>query len=161
MSLARAVEADIDAAADALSAKARHKRGLGVFVATSPRHRASKFGNSRPDILRMIEEGIGYAGRFFDLIAFGAEDATRTEPEFLFEGLRVAIDAGATSVAIPDTVGIMTPSLVHDLVRKVQDGVPNMDRALLAVHFHDDLGLAVANSLAAVEAGANVVQCTV
>src|SRR5262249_8595282 len=107
------------------------------------------------------ERGIEYASRYFDLIAFGAEDATRTEPDFLCECLRVAIDAGATTVAIPDTVGVMMPSTVGDLVHAVQDSVANIDQALLAVHFHNDLGLAVANSLAAAEAGANVVQCTV
>ena len=161
MSLARALPADIDLAARALARRAAHKRGVAIFIGTSPSHREAKLGRDRDALLETIDEAVRYAAGRFDIVTFGAEDATRTEPDFLFECLRVAIDAGATTVGIPDTVGILLPSMAHELVRSVLEGVPNIERALLAVHFHDDLGLAVANSLAAVEAGAHVVQCTV
>ena len=161
MSLARTMRTDIDSAAEALASRPRHKRGIALFIATSPIHRAKKLGLDQSGVLGAIGRAVEYATRYFDLISFGAEDASRTEPEFLCECFRVAIDTGATSVGIADTVGILLPAAAAAIVRQVQSGVPNLDRALLAVHFHDDLGLAAANTLAAVEAGANIVQCTV
>ena len=161
MALARAVYSDIDCAAAALAEKPRTKRGVGVFIGTSPLHREEKLGLGRSGVLDAIQSAIAYAAREFDIIAFGAEDASRTEPDFLAQCLQVAIDAGATSVGIPDTVGCLLPGPAGDLVRRMLDEVPSIGRVLLAVHFHDDLGLAVANSLAAIEAGAHVVQCTV
>jgi 2-isopropylmalate synthase len=161
MSLARARRDDVEAAAQALEGRPRHKRGIGLFIGTSPLHREHKCDGSTARLLTLVEDSVGYAARYFDIIAFSAEDATRTEPEVLAQCFRVAIDAGATTVAFPDTVGVMLPSMVGDLVRQIQDSVPTIGQALLAVHFHDDLGLAVANSLAAIAAGVHVVQCTV
>ncbi|MFM8726947.1 MAG: pyruvate carboxyltransferase, partial [Planctomycetaceae bacterium] len=86
---------------------------------------------------------------------------SRTEPDFLCECYSEAIGAGATTIGFPDTVGLLTPEKSRDFIRRIQDGVPELDRALLAVHFHNDLGLAVANTLACIAEGANVVQCTV
>jgi 2-isopropylmalate synthase len=94
-------------------------------------------------------------------VAFSPEDASRTEVDYLCQCYKEAIDAGATTVGFPDTVGLLTPRKAADFIKAIQDGVPNLDRALLAVHFHNDLGLAVANTLACIEEGANVVQCTV
>jgi 2-isopropylmalate synthase len=94
-------------------------------------------------------------------VAFSPEDASRTEVDYLCQCYREAIDAGATTVGFPDTVGLLTPEKARDFIKAIQDNVPNLDRALLAVHFHNDLGLAVANTLACIQEGANVVQCTV
>ena len=102
-----------------------------------------------------------YAADRFRIVSFAAEDASRTEIDFLCRCYTEAIAAGATTIGFPDTVGVLTPQKARDIVRRMQDGIPNIDRALLAVHFHNDLGLAVANTLACVEEGANVVQCTV
>jgi 2-isopropylmalate synthase len=94
-------------------------------------------------------------------VAFSPEDASRTELDFLCEVYQTAIDAGVTTIGFPDTVGILTPDKARDIIRHIQDNVKNFDKALLAVHFHNDLGLAVANTLACIQEGANVVQCTV
>lgn len=161
MALARAIRSDIDCATAALAGKPRHRRGIGIFVGTSPVHRDEKLGLGKAGIIARIQDAVAYAAREFDIVAFGAEDATRTEPSFLVECLQAAIEAGATSVGVPDTVGCLLPAMAGDLVRRLLDEVPGIGQVLLAVHFHDDLGLAVANSLAAVEAGAHVVQCTV
>ena len=104
---------------------------------------------------------MGYAADKFRIVAFSPEDASRTEVDYLCQCYKEAIDAGATTVGFPDTVGLLTPRKAADFIKAIQDGVPNLDRALLAVHFHNDLGLAVANTLACIEEGANVVQCTV
>lgn len=157
MSLARLRRPDIDAAYDALGELAPHRRGVALFAATSPMRRSR--GTDR-DLLARIAEAVSYARRTFDIVAFAAEDASRTETGFLCDCLRVAIEAGATSVAVPDTVGLLLPGMAAELVRKVRDGVPNLEAALLAAHFHDDLGLATANTLAAVQAGVQVIQCT-
>lgn len=161
MSLCRAVRGDIDAADFALAGRALHRRGVGVFLAVSPAHREFKLHKTPQEILAIIDEAISYAAERFQIVAFAAEDASRTEPEFLCECYRTAINAGATTIAFPDTVGILTPEKVRDFIRAIRDNVPELDRALLAVHFHNDLGLAVANSLAAVSEGADVIQCTV
>jgi 2-isopropylmalate synthase len=155
------VRGDIDAADEALAGRATHKRGVSLFCGTSPLHRAHKLQKSETEVLRLIAETVGYAAEKFQVVAFSPEDASRTELPFLCEAYREAIAAGATTVGFPDTVGILTPEKARDFIRHIQDHVPNIDRALLAVHFHDDLGLAVANTLAGIAEGANVVQCTV
>ncbi|MBO49904.1 MAG: pyruvate carboxyltransferase [Planctomycetaceae bacterium] len=159
--LCRTVRGDIDAAEEALSDNPRHKRGVSLFCGTSPLHREHKLRKEQPEVLELINDTVGYASGKFDIVAFSPEDASRTEPDFLVECYKVAIDAGATTIGFPDTVGVMTPEKVYDIIRHIQDNVPNIDRALLAVHFHNDLGLAVANTLAGVQAGANVIQCTI
>jgi 2-isopropylmalate synthase len=159
--LARTLKADIDAADEALAGRTTRKRGVSLFCGISPIHRQSKHHKSRAEMLAMIIDAIQYARTKFDVIAFGPEDASRTETDFLCECYREAIAAGASTIGFADTVGVLTPGKSYDLLRRVQDDVPNIDRALLAVHFHNDLGLGVANTLAGIQAGAQVVQCTV
>lgn len=159
--LCRTVRSDVDAADEALHGNPVHKRGVSLFCGTSPLHRQYKLQKSRAEILRIITDTVSYAAEKFRIVAFSPEDASRTEIDFLCQCYREAIDAGATTIGFPDTVGLLTPEKARGFIRAVQDGVPNLDRALLAVHFHNDLGLAVANTLAAIAEGANVVQCTV
>lgn len=159
--LCRTVSGDIDAAERALAGNPMHKRGVSLFCGTSPLHRTQKLHKSRVEILKLITDSVQYAARTFRIIAFSPEDASRTEIDFLCECYREAIAAGATTIGFPDTVGILTPEKARDFIKAIQDRVPNIDRALLAVHFHNDLGLAVANTLAGIQEGANVVQCTV
>lgn len=159
--LCRTVRSDVDAADEALHGNPVHKRGVSLFCGTSPLHRQYKLQKSRAEILRIITDTVSYATEKFRIVAFSPEDASRTEIDFLCQCYREAIDAGATTIGFPDTVGLLTPEKARGFIRAVQDGVPNLDRALLAVHFHNDLGLAVANTLAAIAEGANVVQCTV
>ena len=159
--LCRTVRGDIDAAEEALSDNPRHKRGVSLFCGTSPLHREHKLRKERSEVLELVTDTVGYASSKFDIVAFSPEDASRTEPEFLVECYTAAIEAGATTIGFPDTVGVMTPENVRESIRYIQDNVANLDRALLAVHFHNDLGLAVANTLAGVQEGANVIQCTI
>lgn len=159
--LCRTVTSDIDVAAEALDGNPLHKKGVSLFCGTSPLHRTHKLNRSRSEILKIITDSVAYASGKFRIVAFSPEDASRTERDYLCECYREAIDAGATTIGFPDTVGLLTPEKARDFIRAIQDGVPNIDRALLAVHFHNDLGLAVANTLACIAEGANVVQCTV
>lgn len=159
--LARTVKADIDLAADALRGVSPLKRAITLFIGTSPLHREHKHQMTRSQVIDTATEAIEYAQSFFEIISFGPEDASRTEPEFLYEVYDKAIQAGALSIGFTDTVGILTPNKAADMVKRIQDNVPSMDDAMMAVHFHNDLGLATANSLACIQAGANVVQGTV
>ena len=159
--LCRTVKSDVDFADEALEGNPVHKRGVSLFCGTSPLHREHKLQKSKADILRLITDAIDHATNKFAIIAFSPEDASRTELDYLVKTYKEAIDAGATTIGFPDTVGLFTPQKARDTIRAIQDRVPNIDKALLAVHFHNDLGLAVANTLACIEEGANVVQCTV
>ncbi len=159
--LCRTVLSDIDAAADALDGQPAHQRGVGLFCGVSPQHRVNKLEKSKSEVLSIIERAVSYASEKFHIVAFGAEDASRCELDFLIEVYRTAIAAGATTVAFPDTVGILTPQKVQQTILDLQSALPELSNVLLAVHFHNDLGLAVANSLAAIEVGANVVQGTI
>ncbi len=157
--LARSLSADIDAAAAAL-APARKKR-IHVFLATSPIHRKYKLRKAREEILRQAVWAVGYATRYSRDVEFSPEDASRTEPEFLHQVIEAVIAAGATTVNIPDTVGFSIPDEFGRLIAGIVQRVPNIDRATISVHCHNDLGLSVPNSLAAVKAGAGQVECTV
>jgi 2-isopropylmalate synthase len=159
--LCRTLRGDIDAAADALSGRASHKRGVSLFCGVSPVHRQFKHQKSKAEMLSMISSAIRYAAERFDVVAFGPEDGSRTEVDFLCESYREAIAAGATTIGFADTVGVLTPGKTRDMLRRIQDEVPGIERALLAIHFHNDLGLGVANTLAAIQEGAQIVQCTV
>jgi 2-isopropylmalate synthase len=159
--LCRTVQSDIEIAERALEGNPLHKKGVSLFCGTSPLHRQHKLNRSRSEVLRIITDSVGYAASKFRIVAFSPEDASRTEVDYLCQCYREAIDAGATTVGFPDTVGLLTPEKARDFIKAIQDNVPNLDRALLAVHFHNDLGLAVANTLACIQEGANVVQCTV
>ena len=152
---------DVDAADEALDGNPTNKRGVSLFCGTSPLHRQHKLQKNETEVLRIITDSVAYACEKFEIVAFSPEDASRTELPYLCQCSREAIDAGATTIGFPDTVGILTPEKARDFIRAIQDNVPNLNKALLAVHFHNDLGLAVANTLACVAEGANVVQCTI
>lgn len=158
--LSRMLPRDIEACRVALEA-ARRKR-LHVFLATSQIHLQFKLKKSRKQILDMIAENISAAKKSFKEIEFSPEDASRTEPKFLAQVIRAAIDAGATSINVPDTVGYTVPQEFEELTRFLIKKNPELGKSVfLSVHCHNDLGLAVANSLAAVLAGANQVECTI
>ena len=159
--LCRTMRGDVDAADEALDGNPTNKRGVSLFCGTSPLHRLHKLQKSEAEVLKIITDSVAYASEKFEIVAFSPEDASRTEVPYLCQCYREAIDAGATTIGFPDTVGILTPEKARDFIRAIQDGVPNLSKALLAVHFHNDLGLAVANTLACVAEGANVVQCTI
>ena len=155
--LSRTVKSDIELAADALSGVSPLKRAITLFIGTSPLHREHKHHMTKSQIIDTAVEAIDHAQKFFEIISFGPEDASRTEPDFLYKIYEEAIGAGAMSIGFTDTVGILTPDKCAATVRRIQDNVKNMDDAMMAVHFHNDLGLATANSLACVKEGVNVV----
>ncbi len=155
--LARARASDIETAARAVESAARPR--IHTFIATSPIHRARKLRMSQTAVLDAATAAVRLARRFVDDVEFSAEDATRTEPDFLCDVMRAAVDAGATTVNVPDTVGHAVPEEFGELVGRVVDAVAG--KAVVSVHCHDDLGLATANSLAGVRAGARQVECTV
>lgn len=155
-SLARAVEKDIDAAWEALKGAERPR--IHTFIATSPIHMEYKLRMKPDEVVERAVAMVKYAKRFCPDVEFSAEDASRSDPEFLCRIFRETIDAGATTVNMPDTVGYSTPDEYAALVRAVRSGTPNIGKAALSVHCHNDLGLAVANSLAALSAGADQVE---
>jgi 2-isopropylmalate synthase len=157
--LARCNPGDIDMAARAL-APADLKR-LHVFIATSPIHREHKLGLSRAEVIARAVDGVRRAREHCDDVEFSAEDAIRTEPEFLAEVMAAVIEAGAGTVNVPDTVGYTTPEEMHACIRRLRRDVAGIDNVIISAHCHNDLGLAVANSLAAVRAGARQVECTI
>ena len=154
-SLSRMTKGDIDAAREAL--KFAKRKRIHVFLATSKIHREFKLRKNKDELLKIVEENIKYARQFFDDIEFSPEDASRTEIEFL-----VKIKAGATAVNIPDTVGYSIPQEFGEIIKTLVKKVPVLgNEVALCVHCHNDLGLAVANSLTAIQNGANQVECTV
>ncbi|MFA6350438.1 MAG: 2-isopropylmalate synthase [Candidatus Omnitrophota bacterium] len=157
--LARAVKADIEAAAKALK-PAKHPR-IHVFLATSKIHMQYKLKKAEDEILRLAVEGVRMARKYCFDVEFSPEDASRTEREFLFRVVEAVIDAGASTVNIPDTVGYTEPGEYASLIRAIKENVLNINKAVISVHCHNDLGLAVANSLAAVKNGARQVECTI
>ena len=158
-SLARTTEGDIEAAADALVAAPRSR--IHVFIATSPIHMEKKLGLTPAEVLERVSWAVDYAASRADEVEFSAEDATRSEREFLAEVVRRAVEAGATVVNLPDTVGYTTPGEYARLFEDVRRLCPGAEQVELSVHCHDDLGLAVANSLAGVGAGVTQVECTI
>ncbi len=157
--LARCNDADIDRAWEALQ-RAPHPR-IHVFLATSTIHREFKLRMNEEEVLTRAVAGVARARSLCGDVEFSPEDAARTEIDFLCRVVEAVIAAGATTVNIPDTVGYATPLQMHRVIGALRDRVPNIDKAVISVHCHDDLGLAVANSLAAVEAGAGQVECTI
>lgn len=158
-SLARATREDIKAAAEALK-PAAHGR-IHTFIATSDIHLKYKLKKSRSEVLAIAEEMVAYAKSSMDDIEFSPEDAGRSDPEYLYQVIERAIAAGATTINIPDTVGYTTPSEFGALIRGIKENVPNIDQAIISVHGHNDLGLAVANFLEAVKNGARQLECTI
>jgi 2-isopropylmalate synthase len=157
-SLARTVQADLDAAREAL-AEAQRSR-IHVFIATSPVHMERKLGLEPAEVLQQARWAVAYAAARADEVEFSCEDATRSDPDFVARVCRVAIEAGATVINLPDTVGYALPHQYATFLAAVRRRCPELRRVTLSAHCHDDLGLAVANSLAAVQAGADQVECT-
>lgn len=158
-SLSRAVKGDIDAAYNALKNAASPR--IHIFLATSPLHREFKLKMSKEQVLERIAESITYCKQFISDIEFSAEDACRTEIDFLAECCRTAIRAGATTLNIPDTVGYCLPQEVREKVLYLRDRVDGIENVTISAHNHNDLGLATANSLAMVLGGANQIECTI
>ncbi|NBD95023.1 MAG: 2-isopropylmalate synthase [Gammaproteobacteria bacterium] len=158
-SLARCHPGDIQAAAAALE-PAERKR-LHVFIATSPIHRKHKLKLSKAEVLARAVEGVRVARSLVDDVEFSAEDAIRSEPKFLAEVMAAVVAAGATTFNVPDTVGYTTPGEMGRLIVYLRERLPQDSGVVLSAHCHDDLGMAVANSLAAVRAGARQVECTI
>ena len=157
--LARCVRSDIDKAWAALK-DAEHAR-IHVFIATSPIHMQHKLGKTPAEVVVLTREMVSYARSLCEDVEFSPEDAGRSDPEFLYEVLGEAIAAGATTLNIPDTVGYLTPSEFGGLIKGIAENTPDIDKAIISVHCHNDLGLAVANTLAGLENGARQVECTV
>jgi 2-isopropylmalate synthase len=157
--LSRATIADIETSARALE-PARCPR-IHIFLATSPLHREHKLGLNREQVLERAVAAIRFARQWFDDIEFSAEDALRTEEDFLAEVCAAVIGAGAGTVNLPDTVGYTTPDEIRRLYQTLRAHVPGADKVVFSAHCHNDLGLAVANTLAAVEGGARQIECTI
>ena len=155
-SLARAVPKDIDSAYEALKGAVSPR--IHVFLATSPIHMQYKLKMTEDEVLQKIKDSVGYAKKLISDIEFSAEDATRSDREFLAKAVSVAIKAGATVINIPDTVGYTTPFEMFDLITYLRNNVDGIDKVDISVHCHNDLGMAVANSLAAVRAGATQIE---
>jgi 2-isopropylmalate synthase len=158
-SLARTRKEDIDAAAESL-ADARRSR-IHVFIATSPIHMEKKLRLEPAEVVEQARWAVGYANAKADEVEFSCEDATRSDPRFVSKVCREAIEAGATTINLPDTVGYCLPDEYASFLLEVQHLCPELEEVSLSVHCHNDLGLAVANSLAAVRAGATQIEATI
>jgi 2-isopropylmalate synthase len=157
--LARATRQDIEAAAKALKPAAKPR--IHTFIATSDIHLEYKLKKSRQEVLAIAPDMVAYAKSFVTDVEFSPEDAGRSDPDFLYAVLEAAIDAGATTVNIPDTVGYTTPAEFGAIIKGIKENVRNIDQAIISVHGHNDLGLAVANFLEAIKHGARQLECTI
>ncbi|MGE5028122.1 MAG: 2-isopropylmalate synthase, partial [Betaproteobacteria bacterium] len=157
--LARALERDIERAGEALKGAASGR--IHTFIATSPIHMEKKLRMSPDQVVEQAVKAVKWARKWTDNVEFSPEDAGRSEPDFLCRILEAVIDAGATTLNIPDTVGYNLPQQFGGLIATLRERIPNSDKAVFSVHCHNDLGLAVANSLSAVLNGARQVECTV
>lgn len=157
--LARAVKKDIEAAANALASAAKPR--IHTFLATSPLHREYKLKKTKEEIIDIAVWAVEYAKNLCPEVEFSPEDALRTEKDYLAEVVEAVVAAGADVVNIPDTVGYATPEEIYDYIRYLKDNVKNIDRVVLSIHCHDDLGLATANTLTAIRAGARQAEVTV
>ncbi len=157
--LSRAASKDIDRAWEALKGAAQPR--IHSVLATSPLHMRVKLQMDPEEVHQAIIDSVTYARNLCPDVEWSAEDGSRSEPDFLCRVVESAIRAGATTINIPDTVGYAIPSEFAELIAMLLNRVPNIDKAVLSVHCHNDLGLAVANSLAAVNAGARQVECTI
>ena len=157
--LCRALPKDIDAVIQATS-PARQKR-IHTFISTSPLHMKHKLQLEPARVLEMVKESVAYARKHCEDVEWSAEDATRSDHDFLCKAVETAIAAGARTVNIPDTVGYSVPEEYGKLIAMLKNRVPNIDKAIISTHCHNDLGLAVANSLAGVNAGARQIECTI
>jgi 2-isopropylmalate synthase len=157
--LARAKKSDIERTAEAIKPAARPR--IHTFLATSPIHMEFKLKMNEEQVLSAIKESVSLARNLCPEVDWSPEDATRSNRDFLFKCIETAIASGANTVNIPDTVGYTTPEEYFDLISAIKNNVSNIDKAIISAHCHDDLGLAVANSLAAMRAGARQIECTI
>jgi len=157
--LCRAVEKDIDAAWNSIKCAASPR--IHTFLATSPIHMEHKLKMSPEKVLENINYAVRYAKKYCSDVEFSAEDAMRSEKDFLVKAFNTAINAGATVINVPDTVGYMLPEEIYERIRYLYDNVNSIENVIVSVHCHNDLGMAVANSLAGVRAGALQVECTI
>jgi 2-isopropylmalate synthase len=158
-SLARAKKGDIERAAEAVKPCAKGR--IHTFISTSAIHMKHQINKSEDDVIEAIRETVSLARNLCSDVEWSGMDATRSDKDFLYKAIETAISAGAQTVNIPDTVGYTIPTEYFQLISDIKNNVPNIDKAIISVHCHNDLGLAVANSLAAVEAGARQVECTI
>ena len=159
VSLCRMVENDVDRGAEAL--KDAHNWGLHTFIASSPLHMKHKLQMEPDEVLKATTKCVERAKKYTDNVEFSAEDATRSEPEFLVQLFSEAVRAGAVVLNVPDTVGYTTPDEMYELITRLMNEVYQADQVVFSVHCHNDLGMAVANSMAAVRAGARQIECTI
>src|SRR5262245_1350932 len=157
--LCRTSDQDVARAAEALS-KAAHPR-IHTFVATSDIHLEHKLKKTRSEVIEMTRAAVSQARTYVDEVEFSAEDATRSDVNYLCDVLNVAVESGASILNIPDTVGYTTPGEFSSLIQLIRERVVRDRDVIISVHCHNDLGLAVANTLAALEAGARQVECTI
>jgi len=157
--LSRHIKKDIDACYEALKSAERFR--IHTFISTSPLHMKHKLNKSSEEVLEAIKEHVTYARKFTDNVEWSCEDGTRTDIDFVCRTVELAIKCGAKTINIPDTVGYSVPSEFTKIIKHLINNVPNIDKAILSTHCHNDLGLAVANSLAGVVAGARQVECTI
>ena len=150
---------DIDRAYEALKHAPRFR--IHTFISTSPLHMKHKLNMSPEDVYESIGKHVAYARKFTDDVEWSCEDGTRTDMDYMCKTVELAIKSGATTINIPDTVGYTIPSEFTKIISTLKNKVPNIDKAILSTHCHNDLGLAVANSLAGVQAGARQVECTI
>lgn len=158
--LARCEKADIDVAARAIK-DAKTRRSITLFIGSSEPHLKLRYKKSQQEIIDIAVAHIKYAKDKCDVVSFGAEDMTRAKPEFIWQLYEAAIDAGANVVALTDTIGILTPKETAEWARGMKKNIPNISKVFVGSHFHNDLGLGLANALAAIENGVNIVQTTV
>ena len=158
-SLARCKREDIEAAAKAV--EPAEKNRIHTFLATSDLHLEAKLRITRTQAIDQVGECVRLARSYSDDVEFSTEDGTRSDVDFLIQMVNVAVEAGATTINIPDTVGYTSPTEYKALFEKVRANVPNSDRIIFSTHCHDDLGMAVANSLAGIDGGARQVECTI
>jgi len=157
--LSRHIKKDIDACNESLKFAERFR--IHTFISTSPLHMKHKLNKNSEEVLEAIKEHVTYARNFTDNVEWSCEDGTRTDIDFMCKTIELAIKCGATTVNIPDTVGYSIPSEFTKIIKHLVNNVPNIDKTILSTHCHNDLGLAVANSLAGVVAGARQVECTI
>jgi len=157
--LARAKKSDIDRTSEALRPAAQPR--IHTFIATSKIHMQYKLKMDEDQVLNAITESVSLARKYCPQVDWSPEDATRTEHSFLFKAIETAIKAGANTINIPDTVGYTTPEEYFSLIKAIKNNVANIDKAVISTHCHNDLGLAVANSLSAMQAGARQIECTI
>jgi len=157
--LARATVRDIDACWEAVQRAAKPR--IHTFIATSDIHLQHKLRMTREQVLAQTREMVAYARQYCADVEFSPEDGSRSDPDFLVQVLTAAVAAGATTLNIPDTVGYTTPAEFGNLIARIRRDVPGIEDCIISVHCHDDLGLAVANTLAGIEAGARQVEVTI